>query len=343
MSKKIASLAVLAAFLLTAAAACPGLPGSAHAAGKYADFPQKPITYIITASAGGGLDICARMLAPYFEKALGNNAVVTVVNKTGGANWVGWQAMFAAPADGYTMANIHTPQCYSYLNQTLQNKNNLESFNLICNAVTDSGTIVIRSDDERFKDVKDLKGLAAYLKANEDKKFMVSLTSKGGADELAMFEFRSQAKLGNLVGVNHSKGIAAQKTAFLGKNTDLYFGKVGDSIGLKKDGIVRVLAVLSDKRSPSMPDVPTAKEQGFDIVVGSSRGIVMQPSLDPALKEVIVTALRKASQDPAYLKAMEEAGYEVDFKEGKEYEDYMKAQEAIVARYAEELGYNRQR
>jgi tripartite-type tricarboxylate transporter receptor subunit TctC len=145
------------------------------------------------------------------------------------------------------------------------------------------------------------------------------------------------------VGVNHSNGIAAQKTAFLGQNTDLYFGKVGDTLGMAKDGAAKVLAVLSDKRSRFMPDIPTAREQGFDIIVGSSRGIVMQPSLDPALKAVIVSALRAAQQNPAYLKLMEEAGYEVDYKEGKEYEEYMKSQEALVVKYAEELGYNRKR
>lgn len=54
-----------------------------------ADWPKANTRYIITASAGGGLDICARMLAPYWEKATDNKTVVTVENVTGGANWIG--------------------------------------------------------------------------------------------------------------------------------------------------------------------------------------------------------------------------------------------------------------
>ena len=58
-----------------------------------ADWPKANTRYIITASAGGGLDICARMLAPYWEKATDNKTVVTVENVTGGANWIGWTEM----------------------------------------------------------------------------------------------------------------------------------------------------------------------------------------------------------------------------------------------------------
>ena len=72
----------------------------------------------------------------------------------------------------------------------------------------------------------------------------------------------------------------------------------------------------------------------------SSRGIVAQPGMDPELKEIIVSALRRAQENPEYLRAMEEAGYEVDYMEGQEYEEYMKAMEAVVIKYADELGYN---
>lgn len=324
----------------TTAAPNSSVAESTSASGTKANWPAgKNVRYIMTASAGGGLDICARILAPYWEKAIGDGTTVTVENLTGGANWNGWNEMFKATPDGMTVSNIHTPQVFAYLNKSLQNTNNLDSFNLLCNCVTDSVTFVVRKDDDRFKDVNDLKDLVEYLKAS-DKEFLVALTSKGGADELAMLELMDQSGVKNLVGVNHSDGISAQKASFLGKDCDIYIGKVGDSLPLYNDGTVKILAVCKNDRSQSLPDVPTAKECGYNLIFGSSRGIAMQPGVPADVKEAMLETLRKATQDPEYLQKMAEGGYEVDFMEGEAYYQYMKEQEAIIIKYADVLGYN---
>lgn len=321
--------------------AAPNQPATTQAGNSSkANWPAgKNVRYIMTASAGGGLDMCARTLQPFWEKAIGDGTTVTVENLTGGANWNGWNEMFNAKPDGMTVSNIHTPQVFSYLNKSLQNSNNLDSFNLLCNCVTDSVTFVIRKDDNRFADVNDLKGLVDYLKNTSDE-FLVALTSKGGADELAMLELMDQTGLKNLVGINHSDGISAQKTSFLNKDCDIYIGKVGDTLPMYNDGAVKVLAVCKNSRSLSFPDVATAREQGFDLVFGSSRGIATQPGVPAEVKEAMLETLRKATQDPEYLAKMADGGYEVDFMEGDAYYQYMKEQEAIIIKYADVLGYN---
>lgn len=329
------TLIACATFLLLSA----GFVG-ASPTGTYSTYPSKPITYIITASAGGGLDMCARILAPYLQEQLGGKAVVTVTNVTGGANWIGWNKMMTAKPDGYTISNIHTPQVFSYLNKSMKNNHTLASFNLLCNCVTDYCLIAVRSDDARFKDVHDLRGYADYIKGNPQTQFLAALTSKGSADELVMLDFNKQTGISNIIGVNHSKGIAEAKAAFLGGHVDIYYGKVGDTLSMYKEGKVKVLGIMSSRRSKSMPSIPTAMEQGFNIVNGSSRGIVAQPAMDPALKQIIVDALRKAQQDPRYVAAMDASGIEIDYMEGKEYEDYMKQIEAMVIKYADVLGYN---
>ncbi len=307
----------------------------------YADYPSKPITYIVTAAAGGGLDVCARMLTPYLQQALGGNSVViNVTNVTGGANWVGWTEMMNAAPDGYTLSSVHTPQVFSYLNKSLKNQNTLDSFNLLCNTVTDYCLIAVRADDKRFEGINDLKSFAEYIKSNPNEEFLAALTSKGGADELVMLDFNALNGITNITGVNHSKGISEAKAAFLGKHVDLYYGKVGDTLAGYKDGTIKVLGIMSGKRSELMPDIATATEQGYDIINGSSRGIVAQPGMDPKLKAKLITALKEAQSDPAYLKAMAEAGYEVDYMDGEVYEEYMKRMEEVTIKYAEQLGYN---
>lgn len=302
-------------------------------------WPKANTRYILTASAGGGLDICARMLAPYWEKATGNATVITVENVTGGANWIGWNEMFSAKADGSTVSNIHTPQVFSYLNKALQNYNTLDSFNLLCNCVTDSVVIAIRSDDKRFADINDLSELAEFLK-NSSEEYTVALTSKGGADELALLEFCDMAGLTNLIGINHSDGISAQKTSFLSGDCDILFGKVGDTLTMYEEQTAKILAVCKAERSSFLPNIPTATELGYAIVQGSDRGIVTQPGVSAEVKEAMVASLRAAQEDPEYLEAMAAAGYEVNYMDGEEYEQYMKEQEAVIMKWADELGYN---
>ena len=70
------------------------------------------------------------------------------------------------------------------------------------------------------------------------------------------------------------------------------------------------------------------------------RSVKNMQQITKAMKMVAAAKLRRAQENPEYLKAMEEAGYEVDYMEGQEYEDYMKAMEAVVIEYADELGYN---
>lgn len=336
-SKK--SILALASATLFAMMVTAGCGKSNKSAGGNVKWPGKNISYIMTASAGGGLDICARMLSPYWEKSMGGKTVVTVENVTGGANWVGWNKMMTARPDGNTVVNVHTPQIFSYLNKALENKNTLDSFNLLCNCVTDNVTIAVRADDTRFANVKDLKDLVNKLKS-EPTEYTVSLTSKGGADELALLQLKDMAGIKNLRGINHSNGIAVQKTSFLGGDCDIYFGKVGDTIGLVKDGKAKILAVCKNKRSEYFPNTPTAKECGFDIIQGSSRGIATQKKVPADVKAKMVETLREAQKNPEYLKSMKEAGYEVDYMDGKEYEDYMKKQEAVIIKFADQLGYN---
>ena len=89
-----------------------------------------------------------------------------------------------------------------------------------------------------------------------------------------------------------------------------------------------------------MPDVPTGKEQGFDIVLGSDRGIIVPNGMDPELYDLLLSAVEAASNDPAYLEQMAAGGYEVNFIGGEEYTQYLKEVEDMVKGYADVLGYN---
>lgn len=308
--------------------------------GAYADFPAKNITYICSGSAGGGLDLCARMISPYIEKYLPGNGTVTVENVTGGQNWNAWIRLIQSAPDGYNIGSLATPQFCNYLNKSLQIQYTMDDYTPLVNCVTDYCTICVRADDSRFADVSNLEELVACLKENSETEFLVSLTSGGGADEIAMYEFIGWSNVTNMTGINYADGISASKAGFLGAETDIYFGKVGDSFTMFEDGNAKILAVLASERSEILPDVPTGKEQGFDVVLGSSRGIVVPNGMDEELKAVLEDACQKASEDPEYLATMKAGGYEVDFMASEEYSAYLAGVKEMVEKYADQLGYN---
>jgi tripartite-type tricarboxylate transporter receptor subunit TctC len=80
------------------------LPGMAAAA-----YPERAITMLIAYSPGGGTDLVARALAPYIEKNLGGDAKIVIVNRAGAGGEIGFAALAAAPADGYTIGFVNTP------------------------------------------------------------------------------------------------------------------------------------------------------------------------------------------------------------------------------------------
>src|SRR5688572_16787160 len=82
------------------------IPAAASAASAY---PDRPITMIIAYPAGGGTDLVARALAPFIEKNLGGGAKILVRNQTGAGGEIGFTALAAAPADGYTIGFVNTP------------------------------------------------------------------------------------------------------------------------------------------------------------------------------------------------------------------------------------------
>lgn len=308
--------------------------------GEHADFPSGNITYICSGSAGGGLDLCARFIAPYLEAYLPGNGTITVENVTGGSNWNAYNRLINSEPDGLTICTLATPQFCNYLNQSMQIPYTMDDYTPLANCVTDYCCFAVRTDDERFTDVNSLTDLADFLKENSDTEYLVSLTSGGGADELAMYEFEAIAGVENLEGVNYAEGVNASRAGFLGEETDIYSGKVGDTLNMMNEGTVKVLGVFAEERSNLMLDIPTGKEQGFDIVLGSDRGIIVPNGMDSELYDLLLAAVEAASNDPAYLEQMAAGGYEVNFIGGEEYTEYLREVENMVKGYADILGYN---
>jgi tripartite-type tricarboxylate transporter receptor subunit TctC len=106
MKKVFSKLGRLSCVAVLAAAAWSGSAAAQQ-------YPSKPITMIIAFAPGGGTDLIARLIAPYIEKHLGNNARIIVTNRPGAGGGIGFTEIAKATPDGYTIGFVNTPNMLS--------------------------------------------------------------------------------------------------------------------------------------------------------------------------------------------------------------------------------------
>ena len=271
--------------LLALACLMPGISGAA--------YPDKPINMIVAYAPGGGTDLIARIVAPYIEKYLGDGAKIVVLNRSGAGGAIGFAALADAPADGYTIGFVNTP---NMLTIPIERKTSFtwRSFDLVGNLVDDPGNFSVHADNP----IKNLADLAAYAKANPGA-VTVGTTGIGSDDHLAMllFEKATGTKMNHIP----FKGSAEVHAAVAGKQIVVAAINVGEALQYAKGGTpLRHLGQMSVSRTTLAPNLPTFKEQGFDIVLASLRGMAAPKGLPREVHEKLVRAVEKAVNDPQF-------------------------------------------
>jgi tripartite-type tricarboxylate transporter receptor subunit TctC len=322
-------LAAMLAVALVAAAGC----GGGKQAAQTEKYPTRAITVIVPYAAGGGTDVGARMLLPYVEKDLG--VPLTVVNKAGGGGWVGWGELLSGDTSGYTIAYINTPTLQAgYLNPSTKRDKTLDDFDVIANHVLDYGAIVVRADDKRFTTIKDLVELA---KKND---LTACATGVAGDDHVAMLKLNKAA--GTKFVALQTKGWADGKAALLGGHADVVFANVGEVAVPHKEKEIKVLAVMAEKRSKFMPDVPTLDETGYKgIYSWSGRGLAAKKGIPKDKLDRLVAAFEKGITNPEHVKKMEDMGLEIKFMKGEEFRKFLKSDEDALKSVSDLLGWKK--
>ena len=275
---------VLSALALIAVIGC----GAAFAA-----YPEKPVHIIVPSEAGGGTDTMARLLAKFGEKYLGAPMVVDDMPGAGGQ--IGFQAIANAKKDGYTFGCLYTPHLTAHISAK-RAKYKLTDFEYVGNLVTDPGVIVVPGHSP----IKDLKGLAEYVKANEN--CTASTSGPGGDDDFA--RIATEKALGIKLRPVPSKGSSAAKANVMGGHVTVGFMNVSQVEAQVRSGEIRCLAVMAHKRSDMMPDVPCVDELGYpDVVSDSSRGFAAPAGVDAEALAKIRDMFTKTIADPEFQEA----------------------------------------
>lgn len=300
----------LSAVLLGAAAAV-AVAGSATAQ----QYPERPITMIVAYSAGGGTDVAARTLAPYIEKYLGDGASITILNKPGAGGEVGFTELANATPDGYTIGFVNTPNALTIPFER-ETRYSVDSFQPIGNVVDDPGVFAVLPDSP----IQTLDDLVAAAKEKPGE-ITFSSTGIGSDDQLAMMKFErlSGADLRHVP----FEGSAPARTALLGGHIDVGVINAGEAMPYVEEGQLRLLGQMGEERWEGAPDVPTFKEQGYDVVSGSQRGIAAPQGMAQEHVDALAAAIEQAIKDPEFRQKAEEQALPLRYLGPAEYQELL--------------------
>jgi tripartite-type tricarboxylate transporter receptor subunit TctC len=218
------------------------------------EWPTGTIEVIVPAGAGGDTDRNTRTIAKYLEKELDTSFVVSNVNGAGGTT--GSKKVLDAEPDGNTVLSFHNSILISNILEMADY--NHKGFEVAGLGIMDKGNAFIVNSKSQFKDLKDL---VEYAKENPGK---INVATEVGAFthlQLLALQEETGAEF-NIVDVG---GASDKIAALLGGQIDVIPNQIGLVNEYIESGDFRALGVFADERMESAPDVPTFKEQGYDI------------------------------------------------------------------------------
>jgi putative tricarboxylic transport membrane protein len=264
--------------------------GNALGAGKY---PEKPITMVIHASAGGGSDIFGRTMSSAIEKDKLLPQPIVVENKPGGSGGIAFAYVAGKKKDPYYLVTAVT----SFLTTPLMGLTpvGLKDFTPIANFAFDEYMLIV-NPKSKYQSVKDV---VADAKANP-KKITVGGTQLGSSDSICAYLIEKAAGIQlNYIVFNGGGEVNA---ALLGGHIDMAVANPGEALELMKAGKVRVLGVFAEKRLAGAPDVPTLKEQGVNAIYVQNRGLCAPADIPADAKKVLEEAFFKYTKTETFKK-----------------------------------------
>jgi tripartite-type tricarboxylate transporter receptor subunit TctC len=269
-------------------------------------YPERAIKMIVPWAAGGDTDNIFRPLAPLLQKHVGQTVVIA--NVTGASGTVGAREAKAAPADGYTVYAVHD---YIHLvNYSGLTDVKYTDFDPIC-LVAATPSVLTASPKTPWKSFQELVADAKARPGQITVGATLSSTSHifpASIEKAAGIKFKYVSY----------EGLAPRMNAILGGHVDLTDANLTQK-GKVDAGQLKFLAIGTDKRDPEIPDVPTLKELGINVVYEVARGLMVPKGTPAGVRAKLVEACGKATSEPAFKEAMKLQGTRVAYLDDKQY------------------------
>lgn len=267
------------------------------------DYPYKPIKVLVGYAPGGAVDLVARTLGQGLSASMGQP--VLVENKPGAGTNIAVKQLIDSPPDGYTLmvaANALAANMSLYKPQPFDIDKDITPIAMIGRVPV----VIATSADSKYQKLSDLIKAA---KANPD--FITYGTPGNGATPHMAMKFFEQAAGISLKHVPY-KGGSPAITDLIGGQLDLVAVNMLEVAPQVKSGKLKIVAVMSSKRSPQFPDVPTVAESGFPGFEASVWYSLIAPAKTPStIVKTLHAQVEKALQSKEMAERLGSVGGEV--------------------------------
>jgi tripartite-type tricarboxylate transporter receptor subunit TctC len=312
--------------ILTLSAALAVVPGLASAQ----SYPTRPVKIIVPAPPGGAIDILARLVGDKLTSSMGQPFIVD--NRPGASNNLGTDILAKSPPDGYTIGIVggsHNINKFLFKSLPWDPEKSFEPI-----VYTHVVPLVFAINPKI--PARTLPELVAWMKANPSEARVAS-SGRGSAQEMAAEMFR-MATGTELLMVPY-KGSAAAHPDLIAGRTALYIDTISAIKAHVVAGSVRAVAVSTAKRTPALPDVPTADEQGLKGYDANTNGGFLAPAGTPKAIIARLNAEINAALKMSDVRAkLESAGIDIQGGTPQEYAAVINADLAKWGKVVKEAG-----
>ncbi len=297
------------------------------ATAQEAAFPQRsPLEITVLFPAGSSADVTARMLADGMSRHLSQR--VLVVNRPGAGGAIGYKHVAAQKPDGYSL--VWNSNSISTTFHSGQLDFDYRAFDAVARVLVESPVVAVRADAKW----KTLGELVADAKARP-KQITVGHSGIGSHTHISLVAlFRAAG-----VEVNEIPFGAAQVIpSLVGGHVDAVVQLPAALTGQVRQGAVRLLAVMIPSRDPALPDVPTAREQGFDVSLEAWRGIAVPRGTPRPVVAALEAAIRRTVESPEFTKGSESMGVRPAFMPASEFSELIAREDAELAHLMRVIG-----
>jgi tripartite-type tricarboxylate transporter receptor subunit TctC len=313
-----------AALLAGASAPLVGLSNIGHA---QAAFPNRPITLVCPWPAGGSTDRHLRALAEIAAKHLGQP--ILIQNQPGAGGTLGPANVAAARPDGYTITQFPLGMMrIPHMQKVAWDP--VRDFTMIIGLTGYTFGVVVKADAP-YRTFKD------YIDAAKASPGKISYASTGtGTSPHLLMEMVGDAANADLLHVPF-KGNADATQALLGGHVNAQSDATGWARFVDA-GQMRLLVTFGERRTKRWPQVPTAKELGYNVVSTSPYGLAGPKGMDPAIVKVLHDAFRKAAEDAEHIKVLDSLDQEPWLRNPEEYSRWVRETFASEKALIDKLG-----
>jgi len=295
------------------------------ASSGFAAYPERPVKLIVPWAAGGDTDSIFRPLAQHLQKHLG--ATIVVANVTGASGTVGAREAKNSPPDGYTLYAIHDYIHLTYY--TGVSDVAYSDFEPMC-SVSSTPSILTASPKTKWSswhelltDAKARPGqITAGATLGSTSHFFPAMIEKAAGIKFKYVSY---------------EGTAPRMNALLGGHIDLAESNLTQKSKVDA-GQLKFLAIGTEKRHPEIPNVPTFKELGINVVYAITRGVAVPKGTPADVIAKLDAACGKATGEAKFAEDMAKQGTAVRYMDRKAYAEFLKQNDQLNRDLTRDLG-----